>query len=678
MESTQTDFKLKDIVVICRSCGLAFATSALVEIPPISDLDQVEADLHRVLPNADLRAALIAVCPDCHFASWTSTFTRVPLKVNVVPRSECPAAQKYALAVKTGRDNNMHPLDLAFIALNGCWAAREAGEPDDLWLELAAFEHARGLADNPLSAEEDGLGHLMMAEIWRQLRQFDRAIRHYDLALKDHSVPKDLITRQRMLAQNSHSAPTSLPAAMVREVFIAVSSPDVIYEEIEELPVPPMPAQKPNEKLAAILGVETSKPLTPPPVKRAATVSVTPAPQSPVTPSAPSAVPADRSAFVRESFPHTGNGQTGSSDDHDAYSDVLPAGKEHVVLPEAPAAAATAHNKVEARVHSHYFRRPSSPDAAAEPAADAWMSDYNTQQQPQPAAQPESFESDKWVAHTAAAMAAANNAQAVVPAPTEAEIEAFERYQNQVINTYVAAQASAVAVPIPVAPAPAPAVAPAAPAPMAPAASAGPAVVYSIEPTTLLPAYNDDEEEFDDEFEEDIPIEAIIPAITLTGDVNAAPLRKKKRRRRDRFAVSAPQALAPAVNYASPPAQPVHAPQQAYPAAMPAASYAMSGGGGGGNYAAPSETYEPPQPQYSQPQQPQYSQPQQQVSHQPHQQVSHQPHQQPVQQQPQVMDTDESGGAQMDVSDAVARVESYLALSQQARRINWLRGYRGN
>lgn len=97
---------------------------------------------------------------------------------------------------------------------------------------------------------------------------------------------------------------------------------------------------------------------------------------------------------------------------------------------------------------------------------------------------------------------------------------------------------------------------------------------------------------------------------------------------------------------------------------MPAASYAMSGGGGGGNYAAPSETY-PPQPQYSQPQQ--------QVSHQPHQQPV-----QPVQQQPQVMDTDESGGAQMDVSDAVARVESYLALSQQARRINWLRGYRGN
>lgn len=675
MEAIPQEFKLKDIVVVCRSCGLAFATSALVEIPPISDLDQVEADLHRVLPDPAYRAALIAVCPDCHFASWTSTFRRVGLKVEVVMRSECPASQKFALAVKSGREANMHPLDLAFIALNGCWAAREAGEPDDLWLELAAFEHARGLADNPLSCEEDGLGHLMMAEIWRQLKQFDRAVRHYELALKDDTVPKELIVRQRMLAKNGHSAPSMLPAAMVRQVFMSVNSPDVVFEEVEELTVPPMPARKPHEKLAEALGV------TPPAaaaVQTAGSISMS----SPSTGAAagtslqpvPQAVPADRSAFVHESFPHTGNGTAGASDDHDIYSDVMPAGKEQVVLPEAPKGPA-AHNRVDARLHSHYFRRASSPAKEEEPAGDdTWITDFDRKpvaaapaiaageitSQQQVTSQPESYESDLWEQHAAAA--AANNAQALM-----SEQEAFEAYQNQAIDRYVAAQST-------VAPQAVPAqAAQAVPAqhavhtaqmqsarsiPPVPEVAALPPVTAEAVERVLkdVVPLDDDDDEFDDEFDEDdIPIEAIIPAITLTGDVNAAPLKKKKRRRQ-RYAVSTPQALAPAVNYGGPAhptqhssaAQPVAqtnyaaaAAQSNYPAPMPQANYVMAGHS--------TESYEPPTAAIQQ-----------------------------ATQAPQPMDTDESGGPAMDVSDAVARVESYLALSQQARRINWLRGYRGN
>lgn len=650
MEALQTEFKLKDIVVICRSCGLAFATSALVEIPPISDLDHVEADLHRVLPDVSIRAALVAVCPDCHYAAWTSTFRRVPLKVELVTRSECPPTQKFALAVKSGRDNNLHPLDLAFIALNGCWAARESGESDDLWLELAAFEHARGLADNPLSPEEDGLGHLMMAEIWRQSKQFERAVRHYELALRDDTVPKELIVRQRMLAKNSHSAPTLLPAAMVRQVFMAVASPDVIYADVEEFTVPPVPAQKAHEKLGAALGV--TQPATAVPVKTAGTVPVNAAPvtnmisqsQAPAVPNAvpattpqqaaaaaSTAMPVDRSSFVQESFRHTGNGTAGASDDSDVYSDVMPVGKEQVILPEAPAAAAIL-SKVESRVHSHYFRRPSSPAKEEAPSSeDEWITDFDRKpSSPAPARannEPESYESEDW--EKFAAVAAANNAQALA-----AEEEAFEAYQNQAINSYVAAQASATMetpAPVPVAMRPA-------------VAQAVDRIVADF--AAAQPGYErESDDEYDDEYEEDdIPIEQIIPAITLTGDVNAAPLKKKKRRRQ-RFAVSAPQALAPAVNYAAPPQpnypapQPHPQPQPAYAAPMPQANYAM---------AAPADTYESSAPTYQAPP------------------------------QPQAADTDESGGAQMDVSDAVARVESYLALSQQARRINWLRGYRAN
>ncbi len=218
LENTE-GYLLRKSPVVCPECSSIFATSCLVELPEVTELDIIEADLHRVLSDPVFRAALIAVCPDCEYAGWAARFGPSIISPHLLPsEADLEYSKKFAMAVKCARKKGENSLDIAFIALNGLWCQREAGQASELWLELAAFEQDKGLKEEILPPDA-GLDHLVMAELWRQLRQFERAAEELDLAARDEFIPGELIAHQKMLCRSLDAAPTVLPPQIIRRVF---------------------------------------------------------------------------------------------------------------------------------------------------------------------------------------------------------------------------------------------------------------------------------------------------------------------------------------------------------------------------------------------------------------------------------------------------------------------------
>jgi hypothetical protein len=212
-------FVLRDRSVVCPECQAVFAVRVLVDLPPVTDADIVEADMHRVLPLAGLRAALLAVCPECNYADWVAKFPVSIINPMLLPEAaEVPHSSKFAMAVKHARAKGIHPLDIAYIAVNGLYCAREAGEDVNDWLELCVFEQHRGL-DPENIVVETGSDHLMMGEFWRQIGTFDKAVEEYAKADMDGSVPIELIRQQTTIARAGDRSPTILPPWMVRLIF---------------------------------------------------------------------------------------------------------------------------------------------------------------------------------------------------------------------------------------------------------------------------------------------------------------------------------------------------------------------------------------------------------------------------------------------------------------------------
>lgn len=238
---------IRHISVSCPECACGFNTRSLVELPPVTEYDTIEADLHRVLPDAELRSALIAVCPHCNYATWTVRFRASSLNPEMLPdAAEMPHSKKFALAVKWARDKEVSPLDIAFIALNGLYCAREAGEDSDLWLELAAYEQSRGIAEESL-IPASGQDYLIMAELWRQLGSFDNAVAAYDKAAEDDFIPRDLIEQQKRQCAAGSISPTVLPPYMVREIYPAAPEfTDKVPVGKNGRPVPPIIERRPK------------------------------------------------------------------------------------------------------------------------------------------------------------------------------------------------------------------------------------------------------------------------------------------------------------------------------------------------------------------------------------------------------------------------------------------------
>lgn len=228
------DFIIKDTSIVCPSCKTPFATPLLVKMPDITRDTVVEADLHRVLPDA-VRAALIAICPACIYTWWSTAFApHFYVPDLLVPSPEIEYPKKFAHAVLTGRKNGAHALDRALLSLNGLWCARETyfgAGPEKLpeykadnekWLTLAAQELDEALHDTGWNGNRSRYSYIM-GEILRQLSDFHNAVAYFDAVDRRSMLPAELIRHQRKLAVDGNPEPVVLPPHVVEQVFLPKS-----------------------------------------------------------------------------------------------------------------------------------------------------------------------------------------------------------------------------------------------------------------------------------------------------------------------------------------------------------------------------------------------------------------------------------------------------------------------
>lgn len=225
------EFTISYASVICPVCNTPFATPLIARMPNISRSTVVEADLHRVLPDAAIRGALIAICPACVHTWWSTAFAPhyfVPDLLVPAPHIEYP--KKFAHAVLTGRKNGEHPIDRALLALNGCWCARETyteadkAKPEykadnERWMVLAAQELEAALQDPEWNGNRSRYSYVM-GEILRQLGDFHAAVRYFSQVDRRSMLPAELVERQRTLAISGNVEPVVLPPNMVEAIFM--------------------------------------------------------------------------------------------------------------------------------------------------------------------------------------------------------------------------------------------------------------------------------------------------------------------------------------------------------------------------------------------------------------------------------------------------------------------------
>ncbi|MBX9690334.1 MAG: hypothetical protein K2X27_26710 [Candidatus Obscuribacterales bacterium] len=298
-------FVLEQAVVLCSECQVPFSTELLVESRKLNSSDVIEADLHRVFNDPELRSVLLSCCPVCKYCGWTSSFKPFHLKPELLRNEKrIEPSKKFALAVKWAREKNMHSLDVAFIALNGLWCAREAGEMDNLWLELAIFEHEKGVAASPVCPKDDGMTHLIMGELYRQHRDFDKALYEYGLAEQDQSVSKEILQHQIMMAKRGLSGITALPLKIAR-----------LYFEIEDLNTAGSPAQtdfQPNQAdKKPVSGTQYQESVSPQAIEPSAAQSMQP--QNPATQNAKEPVAKEEKANTEKTVAETENSESDAS-----------------------------------------------------------------------------------------------------------------------------------------------------------------------------------------------------------------------------------------------------------------------------------------------------------------------------------------------------------------------------
>jgi len=242
------EFILRDTSLICPSCSTPFASPQIARMPNITAETTIEADLHRVLPAAAVRGALIAICPACVYTWWSTAFApHFYVPDLLVPSPEIEYPKKFAHAVLTGRKNGAHALDRALLALNGLWCARETyigAGPEQMdnyradnerWLVLAVQELDTALRDEDWNGNRHRYAYIM-GEVLRQLADFHAAVRYLDTVVARRAMlPQELIDHQRQLAMAGVSDPTVLPPHVVEAIFLP--KPQVIVAEAEE-PIP--------------------------------------------------------------------------------------------------------------------------------------------------------------------------------------------------------------------------------------------------------------------------------------------------------------------------------------------------------------------------------------------------------------------------------------------------------
>ncbi len=231
-------FVLAPKSLVCPTCETEFASISIANMPNITVETKIEADLHRVLPDAAFRSALLAMCPSCSYTWWTSSFKATHLLPQMLPDAPVVEhAKKFAYAVLTGRKTGAHALDTALLALNGAWCAAEEFESREKWLTLSRQDLELALADEEWTGNR-GRYQYILGEVLRQLGDFHGAVRLFNQVDRRSLLPKDLVDRQRALAINGNSEPQELEPHHIEIIFLP--RPAVVPQAASsEVPVQP-------------------------------------------------------------------------------------------------------------------------------------------------------------------------------------------------------------------------------------------------------------------------------------------------------------------------------------------------------------------------------------------------------------------------------------------------------
>ena len=219
-------FVISDISVVCPECAYPFSTPSVLSMPNPERNTPVEADLHRVLPHPSVRGALVAMCPSCRYAWWLAAFKpHSYLPILLVPTPEIGHSKKYGFAMLEGRKHNESMLDLALLALNGAWCAREELEAGlveqkevQRWLKLAARELEAAMNDISWKGNTARYTYIL-AEILRQMGDFANAASRLASVDESCNLPRELIDHQLALCKAGTAEPTLLPPHLVEQIF---------------------------------------------------------------------------------------------------------------------------------------------------------------------------------------------------------------------------------------------------------------------------------------------------------------------------------------------------------------------------------------------------------------------------------------------------------------------------
>ncbi len=212
-------YKLGEVTLMCPKCQQIFATACVDEIPVLNPLARIEADLHRVLPDAAIRAAMIATCPNCTYTWWTESFIpndTVPLLAIDAPAID--PVKKFGHAILSSRMYGATNLEKAQIALNAYYCARDSFQSGEKILQIAK-EELRNTIDTEAYLKNKGRHLYIMAEIYRLSGEFHEAVKFFYLVDRSALLPQELLDHQIRQAKLGNAKPVTIPNHIVKQIY---------------------------------------------------------------------------------------------------------------------------------------------------------------------------------------------------------------------------------------------------------------------------------------------------------------------------------------------------------------------------------------------------------------------------------------------------------------------------
>ncbi len=202
---------------MCPKCQQIFATAQVEEIPVLNALARIETDLHRVLPDSAIRAAMIATCPNCTYTWWTESF--IPNDTVPILAIDAPSVdpvKKYGHAILSARIYEASPMEKAKIALNGYFCARESFQSGEKILLMAKEEYKAAIANKAYSSKRD---IYILAELHRLTGEFHEAVKLYSQVERGALLPDELLQHVTKQAKLGNAQPIVIPNHIVKQIY---------------------------------------------------------------------------------------------------------------------------------------------------------------------------------------------------------------------------------------------------------------------------------------------------------------------------------------------------------------------------------------------------------------------------------------------------------------------------